>query len=87
MKALIFILVMLFSSISYAENWTDFKHKTKVGALYAATCLYCNDNGRYNNDENGYWKCTNDNSNMSSAIYHGRKEAIFAAIIGRFKAQ
>ena len=87
MKLIIFILAVLMTSISYGENWVDFKHKTKVGAVYAATCLYCNDNGRYNNDDTGYWRCTNDNPNMSPAIYRGCKEAIFAALVGKFKGE
>ena len=87
MRKLILISALLVSGFAQAENWVDFKHKTEVGAFYAATCLYCNDNGRYNNDDTGYWRCTNDNPNMSPAIYRGCKEAIFAALVGKFRGE
>ena len=57
MKSLIATVLLMIATNANAQNWITFPHKTKAGAVYAAVCKACI-GGSYNNDNSGYWACT-----------------------------
>ena len=63
-----------------AENWKIFDGKTYLGGYYFAVCSYCLD-GRYNNDNNGYWACTDSQQSYEKGCAEGIWDAFFGDAI------
>ena len=83
MKKLIIAVALLLSTNVYSQNWIDFKDKTYVGGYYAAVCNVCIQ-GRYNDDSNGYWQCTDDREVTISPVYQkGCAKAVANAFFGK----
>jgi len=78
-----FAIAMLVSSSAMAENWIDYKNKTYVGGYYAAVCNICIQ-GRYQNDTNNMWQCTDDRDATTYPTYpKGCAKAIFNAMFNK----
>ena len=86
MKKVILIALLLVVTSVQATDWSDtpLKERTKLGAVWAASCVYCVDMGRYNNDQ-GLWQCTNDSPNPSTGVRNQCMKKIVEALAGRFE--
>ena len=68
-------LTLLIASSVQAQNWIEFENKTKGGAVYAALCNACL-GGTYNNDNFGYWSCTDAPQDGDTPCFDALRQAL-----------
>jgi len=87
MKNMIIALsLLLASNILIAQEWEDFDNKSYLGGYYFAVCKVCLQSS-YNDDNNGYWACTESKDDVViQPIYNrGCAKGIWDAFIGKIK--